>query len=562
MTILGFRTFVFLAPLLIGIVSYSSANHATAKTNSPEIRISGLGELYRSYGFPGKNLLKLLLVSSRLTSDVQFSAINSDPKFGMVTVNDLVIQTQYGPLSIDELVFSENREIETDEMNLKGTLEITGLKFPIQRETTPFELVSMAEMVGVSKLQGDAMLSFEYDIGQSNLLLSGLLYWKDGGEITVDSRLSHIHHGVDLGDIGSIIAGKAPTQSKFKANIDFLKIRYTEKGFLEKLVTYLASVQEKRPSKVRRNLPKLIEKMMLSNIPASIENEQEVFLKKSVNEVKKFLKYKGILTISMRPEEPILVEELSELLQEMDFESLNLSIYHDRKGYDEAIYNTSIFDETIKGDPEEAHDLALRFLKGEGIPQNFVKALALIEHGRSSGDPEVHFLLATIYANGIVPPRDLKKAYGSALLAGAMGYGRATKLLSRIESELDAKTIFLLQRNVLTTWTASEDAKFLIDKTKLGMSGDVTAMRQLAVAYRRGYNVPRNYFDAYIWSSLAVAAGDRMSVTIRESLLSAAIKHNLLTGAQIIAAQEKASTLWQSGISQALTQKVGSSATK
>ena len=63
-----------------------------------------------------------------------------------------------------------------------------------------------------------------------------------------------------------------------------------------------------------------------------------------MNEVKKFLKQKGILTISMRPEEPILVEEMAELLQEMDFEFLNLSIYHNRKGDDEVIYKTSIFD--------------------------------------------------------------------------------------------------------------------------------------------------------------------------------------------------------------------------
>jgi len=480
----------------------------------------------------------------------------------MVTVNDLIIQTQYGPLSFDEIVFSENREIETDALKLKGTLEITGLKLPIRRETAPFELVSIAEMVGVSKLQGDAMLSFEYDIGQSNLVLSGLLYWKDGGEITVDSRLSHIHHGAGLDDIGRIMTGNMPSQPQFKANIDFLKIRYTESGFLEKLITYLASSQEKRPSKVRRNLPKLIEKSILSNLPPSADKEQERFLKNTVSEVTKLLKHKGILTISMRPEEPILVEEMVELLQEMDFEFLNLSIFHGRKGDDEVISSTSIFDEAIKGDPGEAHDLALRFLKGEGGPQNFSKAMALIKHGRSSGDPEVHFLLATIYANGIVPPRDLKKAYGSALIAGAMGYGRATKLLSKIESELDAKTILYLQRNVLAAWKASEDAKFLVDKIKLGMSGDVTAMRQLAVAYRRGYNVPRNYFEAYVWSNLAVAAGDRMSATIREGLLSAAINHNLLTGAQIVSAQEQASALWDSGISQALTQKVGSGANK
>ena len=240
MTISASRTLVFLVPLLMGIFGniFLTTSIAKTTTNSPEITIRGWGDLNRFYGFTGENLLKFLLVSSRLSSDVRFSTINSDLKFGMVTVNDLIIQTPYGPLSVDELVFSENREIESDAMKLKGTIELTGLKFPIQRETAPFELVSMAEMVGVTKLQGDVMLSFEYDIGQSNLLLSALTYWKNGGEITVDSRLSRIHHGVDLGDMGRIMSGKAPSEPKFKANIDFLKISYTEKGFLEKLIIY------------------------------------------------------------------------------------------------------------------------------------------------------------------------------------------------------------------------------------------------------------------------------------------------------------------------------------
>ena len=551
MTILTCRTLIFLVALLVGTFANIFANHSAAKNHSSSA-------VLESPWF-GENLLKMFLISGRLASDVRFSAINSDPKFGMVTVNDLIIQTQYGAISVDELVFSENREIETDAMKLKGTLELTGIKIPIHRETAPFELVSMAEMVGVSKLQGDVMLSFEYDIGQSNLLLSALLYWKDGGEITVDSRLSHIHHGTDLDDITNIIAGKTPSQPKIRANIDFLKIRYAEKGFLEKLIIYLASSQEKRPSKIRRDLPKLVEKQMLSSF-SSISKEKKDFLNNAVSEVKNFLKHKGILTISMRPEEPVLVEEIGELLNDLDFEFLNLNLFHDRKGEDEVIYKTSIFEETIKGDPDEAHDLALRFLKGEGIPQNFAKALALIKRVKASGDPEAQFLLATIYANGIVPPRNLKKAYQSALLAGAMGYGRATNLLSKIEDELDAKTIRSVQNSILSTWQENEDAKFLLDKTKSGLSGDVTAMRQLAMAYRRGYNVPRNYFEAYVWANLAVAAGDRMSITIRESLLSAAINHNLLTGAQIVAAQEKASTLWQSNIRQALTRNVGSDA--
>ena len=91
MTISASRTLVFLVPLLMGIFGniFLTTSIAKTTTNSPEITIRGWGDLNRFYGFTGENLLKFLLVSSRLTSDVRFSTINSDLKFGMVKSNPM-----------------------------------------------------------------------------------------------------------------------------------------------------------------------------------------------------------------------------------------------------------------------------------------------------------------------------------------------------------------------------------------------------------------------------------------------------------------------------------------
>ena len=81
------------------------------------------------------------------------------------------------------------------------------------------------------------------------------------------------------------------------------------------------------------------------------------------------------------------------------------------------------------------------------------------------------------------------------------------------------------------------------------------AMRQLALGLRRGLKMPRHYYLGYVWSNIAVAAGDKISESVREEILSASLKHGVLSGKKIAEAQLYASELWVEKVSKALLKK-------
>ena len=55
-----------------------------------------------------------------------------------------------------------------------------------------------------------------------------------------------------------------------------------------------------------------------------------------------------------------------------------------------------------------------------------------------------------------------------------------------------------------------------------------------------------------MWANLAVAAGDKISETIRADILSASMEYGLLSGMQISSAQETATKLWAEKVGKSL----------
>ncbi len=64
--------------------------------------------------------------------------------------------------------------------------------------------------------------------------------------------------------------------------------------------------------------------------------------------------------------------------------------------------------------------------------------------------------------------------------------------------------------------------------------------------------LPRNYYQAYIWSNIAAAAGDELSESMRAGLLAASMEHGVLSGKQISQAQDRASEIWIEKVSKGI----------
>lgn len=108
-----------------------------------------------------------------------------------------------------------------------------------------------------------------------------------------------------------------------------------------------------------------------------------------------------------------------------------------------------------KTDNRAFAQLAGIFLNGEGVPQNFTKAMDYANSGASSGDPLSQQLFALFLADKAFGPPDLQAAYGWALLAKSNGDATVAKganeLITKLDAQLTPEQIRTAQ-NVALDW--------------------------------------------------------------------------------------------------------------
>jgi TPR repeat protein len=196
-------------------------------------------------------------------------------------------------------------------------------------------------------------------------------------------------------------------------------------------------------------------------------------------------------------------------------------------------------------------DRARRYLEGDGVPQNFARALDLISPSSSKGAPEARYLLALIHADGLGTAKDVARAHLEASLAAAQGHGEATDLLDRLEAGMTAEDLARAQDAAAAAWETLSGATAATGRRTAAMGGDLDAMSSLAGSYFHGTGSPRHYARAYLWASLAAAAGNRMARGIRDRVLGA-MEAGVVTPDGILAAQARAAELWDRHIGPAL----------
>lgn len=180
-------------------------------------------------------------------------------------------------------------------------------------------------------------------------------------------------------------------------------------------------------------------------------------------------------------------------------------------------------------------------MTGIGAPRNRAVALdLLVPLAAQDWDAEA----AAILAQGLVDSGELEAAYPYALVALAGGEAEALGLTAEIEAALSAEFVVETQSVILSNHPEDPDLAGRRDEAlKLA---DVATMRRLALDARMGRGVPRSYATAYLWASLAAAAGDRVSASLRDDLDAMAAGEPAWAEAFAEAATE-AMELWTEG---------------
>ena len=141
------------------------------------------------------------------------------------------------------------------------------------------------------------------------------------------------------------------------------------------------------------------------------------------------------------------------------------------------------------GDPIAQYNLALRYFKGEGVPQNDAEAAKWYRLAAAQGNAGAQFNLGGIYDTG--------------------------------------------------KGVAENDAEAVKWYRLAAEQGDVTAQSNLGIMYATGVGVPQNYAEAYVWFSLAVASG-AWDVAHKQYLSSTELSNDAL-----VAAQQRAAKLFE-----------------
>jgi len=155
----------------------------------------------------------------------------------------------------------------------------------------------------------------------------------------------------------------------------------------------------------------------------------------------------------------------------------------------------SLLERAEKGDTGAQADLALAYLRGDGVVSNSAAAVGWAGLSASKGEPLGQFLLATLYNSGIKPdPRAGFRWMSAAALNGNV------KAMHNVAVALATGGGIEKNSGEAATWFG-----------KAASMGYRDSAFDLAVLYERGEGVAQSTERALYWYDKAAAAGDKES---------------------------------------------------
>jgi TPR repeat protein len=149
----------------------------------------------------------------------------------------------------------------------------------------------------------------------------------------------------------------------------------------------------------------------------------------------------------------------------------------------------ALYRKAEQNDPDAEYNLGLRLLRGEGLPRNEAEAATWFERAARMGDARAQFQLGEVYTSGTGVPQDQVTGYTWMTLASSNGDTQAEAAIRGLTPELSGPDIARVRWN-------------------------------LAEMYKNGIGTRADKSAAYVWYSLAEAAGETRSARAKNELAS------------------------------------------
>lgn len=176
-----------------------------------------------------------------------------------------------------------------------------------------------------------------------------------------------------------------------------------------------------------------------------------------------------------------------------------------------------------EGDPRAQHDLAIMYLRGNGVPINHVQAASWLKKSAAAGIPKAQFNLGLLYEKGLGVTQNYSTAFSWYQRAAQQGHMRAQHNLG---------TLFAVGKG--TKQNYAEAARWFTRASKEGLA---EAHYSLGLLYEKGLGVKSDAQKAAAFYRSALAAGSaqaaekltRLEPALRE--LPARLENTVTAGA-------------------------------
>lgn len=150
------------------------------------------------------------------------------------------------------------------------------------------------------------------------------------------------------------------------------------------------------------------------------------------------------------------------------------------------------------GDAMAQHDLALAYLNGRGVTQNYQTAAEWFEKAAAAGLERAQFNLAVLYENALGVPEDLERAFTLYSAAAEQGFGPAQHNLGVAYAQ--------------GRGTSRDYQSAALWFRRAAVQGIASAQYNLGMIYEKGLAGAPDEQTAYGWYRLAAASGSEAAV--------------------------------------------------
>lgn len=448
-------------------------------------------------------LLQTAASAARSQAELTYDDIVLDLAAGRMALTGLAVRPElpwddYGDCTarIDALEIFSPASFDAS----TGRIEIVGLDLPLA--CLPPDPQGAIAAAGYEAVRAPSLsIDFDYQAGSSalNMTLAGTLADAVDIEAAVEFDYFWIQTPGAFADATSSDQLSGPPQGEPVADLAFAEISLTDNGLLERAGPMLASMIGGFEA-----APPMIEGVILQELGAN----GQPFAAEMRTAVEAFLTGDGKIVLTVAPDEavrlsPDLFDDPRTLFAALDPRASG-QVAASAALIDRALLGAALAGEAMSDEDRLLVGAALA--EGIGAPRAPELALDVLAPLVLAGHPE-----AALIASNSVGADAAGDAYALALIAAAGGVDGGLTRLDRLEARLDFAAIRDAQAAI-----AEEMPDSIADDVVA--SGDLAAIRALAIRMERGVGAPRNYAAAYRLASLAAAGGDRSAAALRDRI--------------------------------------------